>query len=89
MKKYTIHPENVCSYEMNLEVDDNNVIKSLTVSGGCQGNLRGIAKLCEGRRLEEVASLLEGITCRGSRNKNTSCPDQLAQGIKKILSEIK
>lgn len=86
MKTIVLKPQNVCTYEMILNVDDNDIIQSLEVKGGCQGNLRGVAKLCEGRKLQDISELLSGITCRGSRTKQTSCPDQLAQGIKEYLN---
>ena len=47
--------------------------------GGCGGNLQGIAKLAEGRTLDEVESILSGIRCG---MKSTSCPDQLARAIR-------
>jgi uncharacterized protein (TIGR03905 family) len=43
------------------------------------GNTQGVARLAEGRPVEEVISLLEGIQC-GFRG--TSCPDQLAEALK-------
>jgi uncharacterized protein (TIGR03905 family) len=45
--------------------------------GGCGGNLQGIARLVEGKDINEIEGLLKGIRCRG----NTSCPDQLSQAI--------
>lgn len=45
--------------------------------GGCGGNLQGIARLVEGKDIDEVASILKGIRCKG----DTSCPDQLARAI--------
>ena len=46
--------------------------------GGCNGNLKAIAKLVEGKPAEEVIRILEGNTC-GPRP--TSCADQLAKAI--------
>lgn len=80
-----IKPQGVCSREMVIEYDDNGVILTAGVIGGCQGNLQGISKLIEGRKIEEVVSLLEGIKCRGSRTGETSCPDQMAKGLKELL----
>ena len=48
--------------------------------GGCGGNLQGIARLVEGKDIDEIESLLAGIRCRG----NTSCPDQLARILKSL-----
>ena len=80
-----IKPQGVCSREMVIEYDDNGVITNAGVMGGCQGNLQGICRLIEGRKIEDVVTLLEGIRCRGSRTGETSCPDQLAKGLKELL----
>jgi len=71
-------PRGVCSRNMTFDIEDG-IVKNLKVTGGCNGNLQGIAKLVEGMKAEEVISRLEGINCNG---KGTSCPDQLAQAVK-------
>lgn len=71
-------PRGVCARAMNFDIEDG-VIRNLKVTGGCNGNLKGIAKLVEGMKAEEVVARLEGIDCNG---KGTSCPDQLAQAVK-------
>ena len=81
MKTITFKPNNVCSREMTIVVDDNGVITSASVIGGCQGNLQGICRLVEGRKVDDVIKTLKGIKCRGSRTGETSCPDQLALGL--------
>ena len=81
MQVITFKPNNVCSREMTIEVDDNGVITHAQVIGGCNGNLQGICRLIEGRKVEDVIKTLKGIKCRGSRTGETSCPDQLALGL--------
>ena len=81
MRTITIKPENVCSREMIIDVDDNNVVVHARVIGGCMGNLQGICRLIEGLKVEDVINKLQGIKCRGSRTGETSCPDQLAKGL--------
>lgn len=81
MKTITIKPENVCSREMILDIDDNNIIVNAKVIGGCMGNLQGLCRLIEGMKVEDVINKLQGIKCRGSRTGETSCPDQLAKGL--------
>ena len=71
----------VCSRKMTVEVE-NGVVKSLKVTGGCDGNLQGISRLVPGMRVEEVVARLEGVRCD---DKPTSCPDQLAQALKQAL----
>lgn len=79
--KYTYTPTGVCSRQIEFEVEDG-IVKKLKVIGGCNGNLQGIAKLVEGMKVEEVIEKLKGIDCAG---KGTSCPDQIAKALEKIL----
>lgn len=74
-------PRGVCSREIIIETEGE-IIKSLKFIGGCEGNLKGISALCKGRKMSEVASILEGIDCGG---KGTSCPDQLSRALKQII----
>ncbi len=82
---YHIYPSNVCSREMILTYDGD-TITGLKVIGGCSGNLQGIGRLVKGRKISEVAEILSGVKCRGSRTQETSCPDQLAQGLKAFMA---
>ncbi len=84
MKTVSIKPQNVCSREMILDIDDDGRIVSAKVIGGCMGNLQGICRLIEGLKSEEVIKRLSGIKCRGSRTGETSCPDQLARGLQNL-----
>ncbi len=68
----------VCSKTIELEIEGE-IIKSVDFVGGCHGNTQGVAKLCVGRKIDEVIRILEGIKCGF---KNTSCPDQLACALK-------
>ena len=73
-KIFKYNPRGVCSTEMSFVID-NDIIKKVEIVGGCHGNSQGIAKLCENRNINEVIRSLKDIKCR---NKQTSCPDQLA-----------
>lgn len=75
--------QGVCSREIHFEVKDNKVIQ-LQYLGGCNGNTQGIARLVEGMDVDEAIRRLEGIHC-GPRP--TSCPDQLAQALKRYKKE--
>ena len=74
----TYKTSGVCSRSIDFEIE-NNIIKSVKFNGGCLGNTQGIAKLAQGRHIDEVISSLEGIMCRAG----TSCPDQFAKALKK------
>ena len=78
--EYRFKPQGVCSTEIIVEVE-NGVIQKLKVINGCDGNLKGISKLVEGMKVEEVIKKLEGVDCRG---RGTSCPDQIAKALKQI-----
>ena len=70
-----------CSSAINLEVEGD-IIKSVSFTGGCNGNLQGISRLVEGMKVEDAISRLKGIRCGF---KPTSCPDQLTKAIKEVL----
>ena len=82
---YEYFPRGTCSRKMIFDIEDG-VVKSLEVIGGCNGNLKGISSLVTGMKLEDVIARLDGITC-GS--KPTSCPDQIAAGLRKFIEEKK
>ena len=72
-----------CSRQIDFEIN-NGIVKNVSFFGGCNGNLKGIGVLVEGRPAEEVIALLKGMKCGF---KNTSCPDQLAQALEKALND--
>ena len=75
MFNYKCH--GTCSTSIDLQIE-NGIITACRINNGCKGNAQGVAKLVIGRNAEEMASLLEGIQCRGG----TSCPDQLSRAIR-------
>ena len=81
---YSFRPSGVCSQEMRVELDDQGIIRDLKVVGGCSGNLQGISALVRDMPAQEAIARLRGIWCGF---KPTSCPDQLAQGLEKILQQ--
>ena len=74
-------PKGVCSRAFQIEVEEG-VIRSVQVTGGCDGNLKGLSSLLKGMRVEEAIRRMEGIRCG---MKPTSCPDQMAQALKEAL----
>lgn len=77
MAKYSYTPTGVCSVQIDFEIEDNKV-KNIKFTRGCDGNTQGVAKLAEGMDVDEVIKCLKGTDCRG---RGTSCPDQLAQAL--------
>ena len=80
---HTFYPKNVCSTKIDFDLVDGK-IRNLSFLGGCNGNLKAVSRLVEGKDAEEIASILRGNTC-GPRN--TSCADQLSQAIDQALAE--
>jgi len=75
--KFTYRPQGVCSTQMEFEVE-NDIVESMVVTGGCNGNLKGIGNLIKGMKIDDVISALKGTTCGF---KKTSCPDQIARAL--------
>ncbi len=82
MKHVDYIPQGVCSKKISFDIDDNNKIRNLTFLYGCNGNLKAIGKLCEGKDALEIANILENNTCGF---KQTSCADQLSKAIKENI----
>lgn len=81
MRHIQFKTSGTCSREISFDIDENNIVHNVVFTGGCNGNLKGIAALVEGRNKDEVASILAGIKCGF---KQTSCPDQLSKALKSI-----
>ena len=75
---YSYKPKGTCSTNMTFTVEDG-VILDVVVENGCSGNLKGIRSLLKGMKVEDAMAKLDGIRCG---YKWTSCPDQIAQGLK-------
>ncbi|MBQ3876575.1 MAG: TIGR03905 family TSCPD domain-containing protein [Oscillospiraceae bacterium] len=78
---YTYKTHGVCSTQIEFDIE-NEILRNCKFYGGCNGNLKGICRLIEGRRANEVVNILSGVECGF---KNTSCPDQLSRAIAEAL----
>ena len=76
----TYKTKGTCSTQIDFDVEDNKIY-NLNFTGGCNGNLKGIAALVEGQDIDEVKKKIKGIKC-GFRD--TSCPDQLSRALDEI-----
>ena len=81
--KYTYQTQGVCSQAIEFELEDG-IIHGVEFFGGCNGNLKAISKLVEGKPADEIISILKGNTC-GS--KLTSCADQLARALEQAVAK--
>lgn len=82
--EYRYKTNGVCSQEIIIEIEKD-IIKKVTIIGGCAGNTKGVSKLVEGMKIDDVINKLKGIPC-GS--KETSCPDQLARALEEIKEKL-
>lgn len=81
--KYTYKTQQTCSSSISFDINDD-IVTNVSFTGGCNGNLKAIAKLVDGMTADEIASILAGNTC-GFRK--TSCADQLAKAVLKAKAE--
>ena len=80
--KFEYHTEGTCSRNIILEMDGD-TIQLVQFIGGCNGNLKAISKLVEGKDIAEICSILGGNTCG---NRSTSCADQLCRALREAKS---
>jgi uncharacterized protein (TIGR03905 family) len=76
----TYKTSGTCSTVIDFDIEDNK-IHNVVFTGGCNGNLNGIAALVEGQDVDTVKKRLKGIKCGF---KQTSCPDQLAKALEDV-----
>jgi len=76
----TYIPQGVCSKQIDFDIE-NGKIYNLKFTGGCNGNLKGIAALAEGQDIDVIKDKLKDITCN---YKNTSCPKELSKALEEL-----
>ncbi|SDX59776.1 uncharacterized protein TIGR03905 [Ruminococcaceae bacterium YAD3003] len=82
MEHITFSPRGVCAMKIDFDIEDGKLY-NVKFIGGCNGNLKAIGKLVEGKDAKEVAEILRGNDCN---MKGTSCADQLARAIDEKLN---
>ncbi|MCQ2598572.1 MAG: TIGR03905 family TSCPD domain-containing protein [Treponema sp.] len=75
---HTFNTENTCATTITFDKAEDGTITNINFTGGCNGNLKAISKLLEGKKAEEIHNLLIGNTCG---RRPTSCADQLAKAV--------
>ncbi len=81
--RFDFTPKGVCSRHISFDINDG-IVSNVSFSGGCNGNLKAIARLVEGKPADEIAEILKGNTCGF---KSTSCADQLSIALREALSK--
>ncbi|MBR1626516.1 MAG: TIGR03905 family TSCPD domain-containing protein [Bacteroidales bacterium] len=82
MKQFTYKTFGTCSQFIDIELDGD-IVNNVNFIGGCAGNTQGVAALVKGMKVKDAITRLKGIDCHG---KGTSCPDQLAIALEKMIS---
>ncbi len=82
---YTYRTNHVCSQQISFHIEGN-VITNIVFYGGCNGNLKAIAKLVDGWTVEQIEEKLKGNCC-GTRR--TSCADQLCCAVREAYEAVK
>ena len=80
---YEFSTRGVCARAIRFDINDG-IVSNVVFIGGCNGNLKAVARLVEGKPAKEVADILRGNTCGG---KSTSCADQFSIAITEALSK--
>lgn len=80
---YTYKTHGVCSQYIEFDLTDG-IVSGVSYYGGCNGNLKAVSKLVEGRKADEIVSILKGNLCG---NKGTSCADQLALALEAAMEQ--
>lgn len=75
---YRYYTYGVCAKSILLNIEDD-ILLDVVFDGGCSGSLIALKYFVQGRNIDEIIDQLEYIPCR---NKDTSCPDQLAKALK-------
>ena len=82
---FVYRTEMVCAQEIHFHLEGD-VVSNIVFIGGCNGNLKAIAKLVDGWTVSQIEEKLLGNTCG---RKPTSCADQLAKGIRQAYEQSK
>ena len=80
---YEYVTENTCAQVISFDLEGD-VVRNIQFYGGCNGNLKAIAKLLEGWTVERIEEMLLGNTCG---RRPTSCADQLAKAVREAVAK--
>lgn len=84
METFIYKPKGVCSQEMRF-IMDHDIIRDVTIVGGCAGNLLGISRIIKDKKISEVLDAFSGVRCG---IKPTSCPDQIAIALREYAQRL-
>ncbi len=85
MAHFTYPTQFTCAMKIDFDLEGD-VVTNVSFTGGCNGNLKAIARLVDGFTVEQIEEKLKGNTCG---MKPTSCADQLARAVRKAYETAK
>ncbi len=85
MAHFTCPTQFVCASKIDFDLEGD-VVTNISFTGGCNGNLKAIARLVDGFTVEQLEEKCKGNTCG---MKPTSCADQLARAVRKAYETTK
>jgi len=77
--KYDCALKGVCAAFVSFDMDEGGVVRDISFKGGCNGNLKAISRLLEGRHCADIIAATEGNLCG---RRGTSCTDQFAKALR-------
>ena len=83
--RYTHKNKGVCCVSVSFDLDGDKV-SNVEFMGGCNGNLKAIARLVDGMTVDEIENKLKGNLCG---MKGTSCADQFALGVREAYQKAR
>ncbi|MBR3844657.1 MAG: TIGR03905 family TSCPD domain-containing protein [Clostridia bacterium] len=85
MAHFTYPTQFTCASKIDFDLEGD-VVTNISFTGGCNGNLKAIARLVDGFTVEQIEEKCKGNTCG---MKPTSCADQLARAVRKAYETTK
>ena len=82
MTHYDYRTQFTCAQMISFDIEGD-VITNISFLGGCNGNLKAIAKLVDGWTVDKIEEMLTGNTCG---RRPTSCADQLAKAVREAYA---
>lgn len=83
--RYEYVTKGVCAQVISFDINDD-IVTNIEFYGGCNGNLKAIAKLVDGWSADKIEEYLKGNTCG---RRPTSCADQLATAVREAAQKAK
>ncbi len=83
LMNYTYRTKGTCAVQINFDIDGD-VVTNVNFLGGCNGNLKAIARVVDGMTVSQIEGYFSNLTCG---MKSTSCSDQLAKAVRAAYNE--